>query len=42
MCETNNILEIQSPRGGEYSWEFLARVRPPGSPNPDPISNQKR
>ena len=27
---------------GGYSWEFLVRVHvPPGSPNPDPISDQK-
>ena len=26
---------------GGYSWEFLVGGVPPGSPNPDPISDQK-
>ena len=27
--------------GGGYSWEFLVWGVPPGSSNPDPISDQK-
>ena len=30
---------LESPGG--YSWEFLVGVCRPGSPNPDPISDQK-
>ena len=33
------VLCTQSPGG--YSWEFLVKVRPPGSPNHDPFSQPR-
>ena len=35
------LIQLSFEPGGGYSWEFLVGGVSPGSPNPDPILDQK-
>ena len=51
VVQINTVTILQAPGcskggypgwgGGGYSWEFLVGGMPAGSPNPDPISDQR-